>query len=135
MPITHDLEKLLNYHEQAVQTLRRALELFTLTRDIAPTNGTSPIQAARDAFMRLPPILSVAATTRQGRRRTRRKAAPTFADRRRHTAQVLAQYSKTEGQLPGEHALPTPGLGRLVALGYLKHKGAGYVRTDKPYVP
>lgn len=131
--------KLLSYHERAADVLRAALALLRhgapsanghkgtdLDAVIAPGAGDIQRAALQHEARRL--------ATLQGRPKKHPRTSDykiEMKKRRQATAKVLARFDRDEPR-------PNAGgrsIGVLVQHGFLKQKGDGYVRTDKPFTP
>jgi len=80
--------------------------------------------------------IAIDATRRAKAPTTRRKAPPTtkagLLAQRQATVEFLGEFAANTPRLPAD-ATGRRKLGVLIAHGYLKRKGDGFVRTAKPY--
>lgn len=125
MSMRSDLLDLLKFHESAA-TATRAL-ITILDGPILNGQSAQPPRATTPA--RVPKKKATA--PRKARRGRKAYLSASIRQRRRRSAQWLAQFSTTPRALPSNSR---SFVGALVRRGYLAKTPQGYVRTDKPFL-
>ncbi len=117
------ITRLLQYHEHAADALRTTLALMNGEAVAAKQETRAPLLATALAL---------------DRARTQRSPVPPKKDRAK-TAHFLALFDPVKPLTSADVMTKTGRTGRAYGLpslihhGYLKRKGAGWVRTSKPY--
>ena len=117
------LTKLLAHHDEAASAIRFTLGLLNGAEKVAKQNGHAPVIAA---------ALGIDGARRERKRKggkrngAGRPPASDAVKRRRATVKFLARFSRTTPRPGGI------GISIYAQHGYVRKKGDGYIRTDKP---
>lgn len=129
------LLKMLAVYESAARAIRTTITL--LDGDSADLRSPAARYVANGGAAGIEAEALALDAERRGKRRGGRKRVPgghtaTVRANRTHTAAVLAQFDHTEPRRMQDVAIPGH-TGPMVARGYLRKKGKGYIRTAKPF--
>lgn len=120
------LRELLTYHEHAADSIRTVMALANGHAVKAKQNGHATVLAhalALDADRR---------EVAPAKRKYHKGHTAAVTKRRAHTKAFLDHFSTTTPRTTTEGMKL---IGSMVRYGYLKAKGDGYLRTDKPFTP